>query len=85
MVAMAFTALALLAGKALMVSKIALLLSGVVALKKLFNGQGHGHGGGVDIVNVPGGHAGRALEADDSADAMAYRGQIQRPATARRS
>lgn len=81
MVAMAFTGLALLAGKALMVSKIALLLSGIVALKKLF---GHGHGGGgVEVVNVP--SHGRSLDADDDEEpqAMAYRGQIQRPSTRR--
>lgn len=85
MVAMAFTGLALLAGKALMVSKIALLLSGIVALKKLF-GHGSTHAG-VEVVNVP--SHGRSLDAGDDAEeadeaqALAYRGQIQRPATRR--
>ena len=81
MVMMAFTGLALLAGKALMVSKIALLLSGIVALKKLFGGHGHSGGGGVEVVNVPSGHGhyGRSMDGDT----LAYRGQIQRPATSR--
>lgn len=81
MVAMAFTGLSLLAGKALLVSKIALLLSGIVALKKLF-GQGHGGGGGgVEVVNVPSshGHYGRSMDGDT----LAYRGQIQRPSTSK--
>ncbi|XP_034251927.1 uncharacterized protein LOC117651730 [Thrips palmi] len=79
MVAMAFTGLALLAGKALMVSKIALLLSGIVALKKLFGGGGHSSGQ-VEVVNH-----GRSMDVDDDEEpqAMAYRGQIQRPATRR--
>lgn len=56
---LAFKALALLVGKALLLSKIALLLAGIIGLKKLFS-QGkhvtyevvahphheHGHGGG---------------------------------------
>lgn len=40
MLAMAMKGLALLAGKALIVSKMALVLAGVIALKKLFSG-GH--------------------------------------------
>ncbi|KAL1137697.1 hypothetical protein AAG570_009393 [Ranatra chinensis] len=40
MLAMAMKALALLAGKALLVSKMALLLAGIVALKKLFSSGG---------------------------------------------
>ncbi|KAK3916102.1 DNA repair protein RecN, partial [Frankliniella fusca] len=81
MVAMAFTGLALLAGKALMVSKIALLLSGVVALKKLFSGGHGGHSGSqVEVFNVP--NHGRSLDTADG-DTLAYRGQIQRPATRR--
>lgn len=81
MVAMAFTGLALLAGKALMVSKIALLLSGVVAIKKLFSGGHGGHSGSqVEVFNVP--NHGRSLDANDG-DSLAYRGQIQRPTTRR--
>lgn len=41
MVALAYKALALLAGKALIVSKLALVLAGIVALKKLFSGGEH--------------------------------------------
>lgn len=41
MVALAYKALALLAGKALIVSKLALVLAGIVALKKLFSGNDH--------------------------------------------
>lgn len=38
LIAIAFKALALLAGKALLVSKLALVLAGLIALKKLFSG-----------------------------------------------
>lgn len=41
LVAMAFKGLALLAGKALLVSKLALVLAGIIALKKLFSGGGN--------------------------------------------
>lgn len=42
LLAMAYKGLALLAGKALLVSKIALTLAILVAFKKLFSGGGHG-------------------------------------------
>lgn len=42
LLAMAYKGLALLAGKALLVSKIALTLALLVAFKKLFSGGGHG-------------------------------------------
>lgn len=38
---LAFKALALLVGKALLMSKIALLLAGIIGLKKLFSQQKH--------------------------------------------
>lgn len=38
---LAFKALALLVGKALLLSKIALLLAGIIGLKKLFSQQKH--------------------------------------------
>lgn len=41
MMALAYKGLALLAGKALLVSKIALTLALLVAIKKLFSGGGH--------------------------------------------
>lgn len=40
---MAFKVVALMAGKALLISKIALILSGIVALKKLLQPQQSGH------------------------------------------
>ena len=40
---LAFGALALLAGKALIISKLALLLAGIIALKKLFTISHHDH------------------------------------------
>lgn len=56
LLAMAYKGLALLAGKALLVSKIALTLALLVAFKKLFSG-GHGHGGSskttYEIVKQP--------------------------------
>jgi hypothetical protein len=74
MLAMAMKALALLAGKALLVSKMALLLAGIVALKKLFSGGGekttyeivkqpivshsHQYSGGHDFGGDYGGHSG---------------------------
>ncbi|XP_019870358.1 uncharacterized protein LOC109598895 [Aethina tumida] len=51
MVPIAIAGLFLLAGKALITAKIALLLSGIIALKKLFSQKGGGGGGG-------GGHSG---------------------------
>lgn len=56
LLAMAYKGLALLAGKALLVSKIALTLALLVAFKKLFGGGG-GHGGSskttYEIVKQP--------------------------------
>ncbi|XP_025417335.1 uncharacterized protein LOC112688385 isoform X2 [Sipha flava] len=56
LLAMAYKGLALLAGKALLVSKIALTLALLVAFKKLFSG-GQGHGGSskttYEIVKQP--------------------------------
>ncbi|CAI6369612.1 unnamed protein product [Macrosiphum euphorbiae] len=56
LLAMAYKGLALLAGKALLVSKIALTLAILVAFKKLFSGGG-GHGGSskttYEIVKQP--------------------------------
>lgn len=44
MVPLAFGALALLAGKALIVSKLALVLAGIIGLKKLLSSNGNGEG-----------------------------------------
>ncbi|VVC37914.1 Protein of unknown function DUF1676 [Cinara cedri] len=68
---MAFSVIALLAGKALLVSKIALVLSGLIALKKLFQTeQGSGH----SVETIPH-YYDRNLDVD--AHAMAYLGQQQ--------
>ncbi|XP_033340693.1 uncharacterized protein LOC117228797 [Megalopta genalis] len=53
LVPLALGALALLAGKALIVSKLALVLASIIGLKKLVSGGGdHGH----EVVQVGGGH-----------------------------
>ncbi|XP_060847564.1 uncharacterized protein LOC132927124 [Rhopalosiphum padi] len=70
---MALKIIALMAGKALLISKIALLLSGLIALKKLFQPQqsgGHEH----IVEAAPSGHHyGRSIDAHRAA----YSGQIQ--------
>jgi len=53
LVPLALGALALLAGKALIVSKLALVLASIIGLKKLVSG-GHEHGH--EVVQVGGGH-----------------------------
>ncbi|KAM0736214.1 hypothetical protein ACS0PU_010175 [Formica fusca] len=53
LVPLALGALALLAGKALIVSKLALVLAAIIGLKKLVSG-GHDHGH--EVVQVGGGH-----------------------------
>jgi len=65
--------IALMAGKALLISKIALVLSGVVALKKLFQPQSSGGGGGGHETESVSHHYGRSLNLD--AHHMAYSGQ----------
>ncbi|XP_015585618.1 uncharacterized protein LOC107263199 isoform X2 [Cephus cinctus] len=54
LVPLALGALALLAGKALIVSKLALVLASIIGLKKLVSGGGDG--GGHEVVQVAGGH-----------------------------
>lgn len=57
LVPIALGALALLAGKALIISKLALVLAGIIGLKKLLGGgQGGGHESGHEVV--VGGHGG---------------------------
>lgn len=51
---LALGALALLAGKALIVSKLALVLASIIGLKKLVSGGDHGHGH--EVVQVSSGH-----------------------------
>lgn len=67
-------ALAMMSGKALMTSMLALMLSAILALKKLASGGGGGSHSGTtyEVINVPshGGHGphGRSMKAH----AMAY-------------
>ncbi|XP_050527242.1 uncharacterized protein LOC126897572 [Daktulosphaira vitifoliae] len=70
---MAFKMVALMAGKALLISKIALVLSGIIALKKLLQPQQ----GGESHESVSH-HYGRSLEVDSAAaQNMAYSAQKQ--------
>lgn len=57
LIPLALGALALLAGKALIVSKLALVLAGIIGLKKLLSGSGGGHDSG-HVEVVAGGHGG---------------------------
>nr|CAD7433889.1 unnamed protein product [Timema monikensis] len=58
LVPLAFGALALLAGKALLVSKVALILSTIIGLKKLFSQKSAGHESTVVVSD----HHGRSFE-----------------------
>lgn len=60
LIPIALGALALLAGKALIISKLALVLAGIIGLKKLFGGGGHGggHEASHEVVVAGGGHGG---------------------------
>lgn len=77
LIPLALGALALLAGKALIVSKLALVLAGIIGLKKLLSGgHGGGHDSGHEVVVAGGGHGGgsgwgRSYE-KDQAQKMAY-------------
>jgi len=86
LVPLAIGGLFLLAGKALIVSKIALVLSLIIALKKLLS-QKHGGGGGhhheVHHGWQPSGGGGgwdrRSLGDKDHAQRLAYGGQASTP------
>lgn len=75
-------ALAMMSGKALMTSMLALMLSAILALKKLASGGGGGGHSGTtyEVINVPshGGHGphGRSLANDVPAHGMAYGQQV---------
>ncbi|KAF9413352.1 hypothetical protein HW555_008393 [Spodoptera exigua] len=77
MVPLAFGALALLAGKALIVSKLALVLAGIIGLKKLLSPSGGGHEAHEVVVSA--GHSGsgwsRSLE--KSSHDLAYNAYAQ--------
>jgi len=73
LVPLALGALALLAGKALIVSKLALVLAAIIGLKKLLGGGGSDHGAGHEVV-VSGGHGsgwGRAYTKEEAQN-LAY-------------
>nr|XP_053619814.1 uncharacterized protein LOC128680593 [Plodia interpunctella] len=76
LVPLAFGALALLAGKALIVSKLALVLAGIIGLKKLLSNSGGGESH--EVVVSTGAHGGsgwsRSLE---KAQDMAYKAYTQ--------
>ncbi|XP_066146302.1 uncharacterized protein Osi8 [Euwallacea fornicatus] len=75
LVPLALGALALLAGKALIVSKLALVLAGIIGLKKLLSGQsGHHESGHVEVVSAGGHHGsgwGRSYDTEE-ANRLAY-------------
>ncbi|KAF4528615.1 hypothetical protein B566_EDAN009219 [Ephemera danica] len=72
LIPLALGALFLLAGKALIISKLALLLSGIIGLKKLFSG-GHGHHETTYVSSGAGHGWGRA---SDDAQNLAYRAHV---------
>jgi lactoylglutathione lyase len=80
-VPLAIGGLFILAGKALIISKIALVLSLIIALKKLLS-QKHGGGGGHHEVHhgwQPSGGGGwdrRSIEKHVTGQHLAYRGQV---------
>lgn len=74
LIPLALGGLALLAGKALIVAKLALVLAGIIGLKKLLSGGG-GHESGHEVVVASGGHGGsgwgRSLD-KEQAQQLAY-------------
>lgn len=72
LVPLAFGALALLAGKALIVSKLALALASIIGIKKLIQG-GHHHDGAHEVVVAGGGHSG-GWGRNSDANNLAYKG-----------
>ncbi|XKL63310.1 hypothetical protein PGB90_005674 [Kerria lacca] len=73
MIPMALGTLALLAGKALIIAKLALTLSLIIGLKKLLSHDDHGS---YQVVSHGGGHYRRSLQDDEAAQAAAYRAYI---------
>ncbi|CAG9760717.1 unnamed protein product [Ceutorhynchus assimilis] len=73
LVPLALGALALLAGKALIISKLALVLAGIIGLKKLLSGQsGHHDSGHVEVISGHHGSGwGRSYEKEEAAK-LAY-------------
>ncbi|XP_032523429.1 uncharacterized protein LOC116774782 [Danaus plexippus] len=75
MVPLAFGALALLAGKALIVSKLALVLAGIIGLKKLLSSNGTGEAHEV-VVSAGHGGAGWSRSLENAQD-LAYNAYTQ--------
>ncbi|XP_017130827.1 uncharacterized protein LOC108148336 [Drosophila elegans] len=63
-VPLAYGALAMLAGKALIVSKLALVLASIIGIKKLLSGGGGGKESSHEVVVSSGGHSGWGRELD---------------------
>lgn len=68
-VPIAYGALAMLAGKALIVSKLALVLASIIGIKKLLSGGGGHKESSHEVVVSSGGHSGWGRDFD-----MAYSG-----------
>jgi len=80
LVPLALGALALLAGKALIVSKLALVLAGIIGIKKLLGGGGS-HESGHEVV-VSGGHgSGWGRTYKEEAQNLAYSAYAPKPAS----
>ncbi|KAG7297266.1 hypothetical protein JYU34_019212 [Plutella xylostella] len=76
LVPLAFGALALLAGKALIVSKLALVLAGIIGLKKLLSPSGGGHEAHEVVVSAGHGGAGWSRSLEKAQD-LAYSAYTQ--------
>jgi len=74
---MALKIIALISVKALLISKIALVLSGIAVLKKLMQSQQGGGGGGHETESSSHHHYGRSMQLEGAAHHMAYSGQKQ--------
>lgn len=74
---MALKIIALISVKALLISKIALVLSGIMVLKKLMQPQQGGGGGGGHETESQSHHYGRSMQLEGAAQNMAYSGQKQ--------
>lgn len=75
LIPLAFGALAILAGKALIVSKLALALASIIGIKKLISG-GHHHESAHEVV-VSGGHSGGGWGRNLKSQELPYKGQQQ--------
>ncbi|XP_059610894.1 uncharacterized protein LOC132257867 [Phlebotomus argentipes] len=75
MVPLAYGALALLAGKALIVSKLALVLASIIGIKKLVSSSAGHHEGSHEVV-VSGGHGGSGWGRNLDSHEQAYNAQM---------